>query len=128
MKLSQGFTLIEAIVSLLILGVIMSAFVPIFLNNLKMNTESERISQATSAIESFFDKLRTAPVNKIPTSGVGQEDISVNGVIYKIEATYCRNASLCTDNSRMVTAKALFNNRSIASAETIFTEVNYAKP
>lgn len=123
---TAGFTLIEALVALGVLVIILSAIIPLFLSNTRMNTMSERRSRGASAVENVLDDLRAQTIN----TKSGTQDIStvVGGQTYTVRVTYCRLPALCTDNSRMVTATAMLAGVSYYQAETVFSEVNYVAP
>jgi len=130
MKQDDGFTLLEAIVALGILAVIMAALLPVFISNLRMNAESERKSQAASAVEHVLDSWRTKKIDSVhfPSTGTQDTTVDIGGVTFNVRLTFCRVSTLCSTNSRMITAEAIVNNKVASSAETIFTEVNYATP
>lgn len=121
-----GFTLIEALVAMVVLTVVLSCVIPMFLGNTRMNTQSERRARAASAVENVLDDLRAQTIN----TRSGTQDVStvVGGQTFTVRLTYCRLPQLCTDNSRMVTATALLGAVSYYEAETVFSEVNYVAP
>lgn len=123
---TDGFTLVEALVALAVLVIVLSAIIPLFLSNTRMNTQTERRSRGASAVENVLDGLRAQTINT--RSGTQDIPTVVGGQTYTVRVTFCRLPALCTENSRMVTATAMLAGVSYYQAETVFSEVNYVAP
>ena len=58
MKIKKGTTLLELIVSVLLIGIIMGAFIPLLVNLLSFNTFTELQLNATETFAKIADRLR----------------------------------------------------------------------
>lgn len=124
----QGFTLIEALVALSILMIVLAVVVPTFVSNAQLNTRTEERAQATSAIETVLDDLRTRPVGSLATSGTQDITSNVGGRAMTVRVTYCRLPAQCSAAARMITAEYFSGTKALLTVETIFTEVDYVSP
>ena len=57
-RASSGVSLIEALVAIVVLGILVGAVVPAFVSNLRLNSETEKRSQAVVAAQTVLDSLR----------------------------------------------------------------------
>lgn len=130
---NQGFTLVEALVALLILFAMMAGLIPTFMTY-RLNTINNDVKTGATALsQQLLDELRqnqavetwpdTGTVTTLPT-GTVINTLSYNGRDYNAQLTYCSDSDKCNDTTRQVTITISHNNNSIYSIESIYTQFN----
>ena len=122
---AQGFTLVEMLVALLILGVLMGVVITAISSNTSLNSQTELRSQAVVAAQQVLDTARTRDPATMPTSGSDAAvSVLVGGHPFSVTLSYCTNPTYCTGTARQLLAQASYAGRSLFSVETVFTSVN----
>ncbi len=126
-----GFTLLEAMVSLLILFAIMAGLLPIFMS-WRLNTINNSIKTGAIAIsQQILDELRqdnsvsswddSNTALTVKPSGESIAVIDYGGRTYNASLTYCAEAVYCDTNTRHVTLEVSYNNDTIYTIKTVYT-------
>ncbi len=123
MRSWEGFGLIEAIVSLVILGVVLVSLMPAFARSLSINTTGQLKTGAVSVAQEVMDELRQDGEGW-PASGTEREVDTGQGVYTaKIEHNqYCDGD--CLENSRHVALEITHNGQVLYEVETVFTSLD----
>ena len=120
---SQGFTLVEMLVALLILGLLLSVVLTAIASNTSLNSQTELRSQAAVAAQRLLDEQRNQSAWKASGSDPAV-DVAVGGHTFQVTLSYCTNPSYCTDTARQIVSQASYNNKVLFSVETVFTSIN----
>lgn len=134
-----GFSLIETLVALVILGVALTSIVPVFVNYASVNRSTEVRGEAVSAAEQVMDGLRQrsfndwkAFANSAHNGGVQvatgkADDDSDNGRTYVPVIEWCGDdLDLCDDDEeqqRHVRVTMFLDGEEKYSVTTVFTNV-----
>ena len=129
---SQGFTLLEAMVSLLVLFAMMAGLLPVFMS-WRLSTINNTIKTGAIAIsQQILDELRQDPdvdtwassgtVTQKP-SGESINSIEYGGKTYNASITYCNNSDYCDTKTRQITLQVNHNQNSIYTIETVYTKL-----
>lgn len=120
----QGFSLIEAIVAILILGVALSAIIPAFIFQAETTRGNELRTGAVAAAQQELDRLRRLDFAAWEDSG---ETNTIDSGIreYQVTITYCEDGlDLCQASVQHVRADVTYNGEEIHSVETVFTSLD----
>lgn len=136
-----GFSIIEMLVALVILGVALTSILPVFINYATVNRNTEIRAEAVSAAEEVMDGLRQRSFNQwaafertMERDGVevvkgDPNDDTDNGRTYQVAMEWCNQPvtglSLCDDNGqqRHVRVNICLNSQLQYSVTTVFTSV-----
>ncbi len=114
----------EVLFSLSLMGLALVGILPAFLGHFQNMTTNEVRSSSLAAAQVVLDGLRTQDPSSLPASGSGGvESVNVGTKTYQVEAVYCLNASLCSGDSRHITAIVRYRGNTIYEVETIFTQL-----
>lgn len=119
----EGFTLVEALVALALLGVMLTALLPSFVQNIQVNTQSELRTDAVAVAQVEMDRLRA--LGTWPATGTKRE-VTTELATYETELTYslyCRDGT-CFQGARQVQVEVFHRNRSLYRATTVFTSLD----
>lgn len=127
---NQGFTLLEAMVSLLVLFAIMAGLIPVFMS-WRLTTINNNIKTGAIAIsQQILDELRqekdvsgwdnSNTALDVKPSGESLASIDYGGKSYSASLTYCA-AGHCDTNTRDVTLRVNYNNDTIYTIQTVYT-------
>jgi prepilin-type N-terminal cleavage/methylation domain-containing protein len=120
----SGFTIIEAIIAILILGVALSFIIPAFIANLQINSRSEKRTYAVAAAQQVLENLRLENPQNLPSSGSGAAvNVLIGGNQYVVTPSYCTIANLCTSTSKYIRVDVTFDSKILYSAETVFAKI-----
>ncbi|MBW4577297.1 MAG: type II secretion system GspH family protein [Aphanothece sp. CMT-3BRIN-NPC111] len=123
-KEEQGFSLLEAVVSLTLLTVCLAFSLPLFLYARLNNIRSELRTGAVIASQQILDSLRQQNPTTLPTSGnttVFPAPTSM-GHVYNATIYYCENQAYCGSNSRQVRVELKNNGTTIYNIEAVYTQ------
>ena len=70
-----GFSLIEVMVSVVLLSLLGAGIIPSFLKYLKLNTSMEVTSKAVSAAQVVLERFRLSDPSLMPNSGSSAPDV-----------------------------------------------------
>jgi prepilin-type N-terminal cleavage/methylation domain-containing protein len=120
----RGFTLAEALVSLVILAVTSTAIMTSFMAQTTSNTRSEHRVAAAKAAEQVLESLRMDDPGSMPSSGVvGPQLVTVNERQFEVFVSYCANPNLCDTRARHLLVEMYLNGRRVYDVETVFTQL-----
>lgn len=122
----RGFGLAEAIVSLVILGIMLAAMIPAFVGNIAFNTTSEARTGAVAVAQETLDNLR-AVGEEWPASGAVVVDTTSLG-IYQARITHGQlcDDDQCYDGARRVSVRVTQDGQQLFQVETVFTTLDPA--
>lgn len=123
---NSGFTLIEVLVAIAIMGVALSAATSAILTYMRANYSGELIFEGAQAAQSVIDFLRYEEVESLPASGTDPvRTISINNLRdYDVYVTYCADPTYCTSNSvRQLVLRVEHDGTKVYETETIFTQL-----
>ncbi len=119
----DGFTLVEALVALALLGVMLTVLLPTFVQNIQVNTQSELRTDAVAVAQVEMDRLRA--VGNWPATGTKREVVTELAT-YETELTYalyCRDGT-CFQGARQVQIEVRHRGRALYRATTVFTSLD----
>lgn len=121
----SGFTLLESLVAMSIMGMLFAGILPAFLLCSQITGRNENRSEAISAARLTIENLREQDIPTLPTSGsTGPVSMIVGGHTYSVLTRYCVDTSLCPAETRHVTVEVSFAGTSVYTLESIFTVLN----
>lgn len=124
---SRGFTLVEALVAIAILGLTGLAVLPAFMSHLDANTRSELRSDAIGAVHQRMEWLRLQDPDDMPTGGSPDSQfVTIGGREYEVRTHYCLRSEYCppgSPGSRHLTVEIYFEERKIYDVETVYTQL-----
>lgn len=124
MTKEQGFSLIEVLIALVVLGVVTAGVTPAFLHHLKTITTNEIRTGAIQAAQLVLDELRVENPQNMPSSGSdAAENIQIGSRTYSSVTRYCDDNSLCTIDTRQIFVTVSFQNKEIYEVETVYTRL-----
>lgn len=122
----QGFSLIELLATLAVLGIIIGVMLTAIASNTQLNSKTEQNSQATVAAQQVLDDTRTADPSSLPLSGAtAPKTVNVGGRDYTVTLRYCvPTPNYCSGNARQIQATVQYASKTLFTVETVFTSVN----
>jgi len=121
---SRGFTLIESLLAIAILGIALAGIMPAFLTFLDANTLSEERSDAVAAAQFVMERMRQQNPGTMPTTGASAlELIAVGEREFEVQGFYCTDNAYCNTDSRHVVLEVNYGGQSVYSLETVFTKL-----
>ncbi|WP_407543049.1 prepilin-type N-terminal cleavage/methylation domain-containing protein (plasmid) [Deinococcus radiomollis] len=118
-----GVTLIEVLISIIIVGIITIAVLSTMSSAFKLNNDAELSTQAAFLAQDKLDALRLLDPATLPTSGQDNSTVTSNNRSYSVTVRYCVTSSYCLNKSRDVTIEISANNKLLFTGETVFTQV-----
>jgi prepilin-type N-terminal cleavage/methylation domain-containing protein len=124
MRDDAGFSLMEVLMSMVLLGVVGAGLAPGMLMNVKAITRNELRSESIAAAQQVLDDLRTEDPTTLPSTGDTEATASINGRTFDITTYYCLESTICdSGNSRHLTVEVRYKNERIYGVETVFTQL-----
>jgi general secretion pathway protein I len=121
---SRGFTLLESVVALAILGIALAGMLPCFQRFMDANTSSEEHSNAVAVGQEIMEFLRQQDPGSLPTSGdSGVQTMRVGLHEYEFVVKYCEVSTYCGTASRHVVVEVRFAGKIIYEVESVFTRL-----
>ena len=120
-----GFTMLELMVTLSILGIVMIYVAPAFTAQLQFNTQSEIKTGAMAAGQQILDELRIVDPTTMPASGSDAPvDVTISNRTFSVVTSYCQNASYCvSNNTRHLTVGVSYRGVEQFSVQTVYTRL-----
>lgn len=119
-----GFTMIEAVVSMVVFGIVSLGVCKSFVSFLKKNTDSERKTEAALAAQQTLDSLRMQDPAAMPMSGSASQNITIGRRTFQSVTTYCSPSTYCTaSSSRFITVEVRYNGQKQLRVSTIFAQL-----
>ena len=120
----KGFTLLEVLVAMGLLGMLLAGIVPVFFSMMAVNTRNEERSGAVAAAQQVLEELRRQDPALLPDSGTsGPQVIPVDDRAFEVTSWYCLAPEYCDDNSRHVLIEVKYGGRTFFSAESVLTQL-----
>ena len=120
----RGFSLVESVVALAILGIVLLGIVPTFKVMMDANTLSEERSNAVEAAQQVLEALRQQSPSSLPTSGTsGIQIVQAGQHEYEVITHYCMESSYCTADMRHIVLEVMFAGKKIYIVETVYTRL-----
>lgn len=120
----KGFSVIEALMGIFLLGIVLTGVLPAFLSFLDANTYSEQASDSVSAAQQMLERLRLQDPASMPTSGADSAVIiPVGGREYEVINSYCVNPAFCGAGSRHITVEVNYGGEPRFVVESVFTRL-----
>lgn len=124
MRRADGFTLVEALFAMAILGVALASILPSFLTYLDTNSLSEERSDAVAAAQLVMEELRRTDPATMPTSGSSAVRlVPVGSREFEVVTTYCQDTSLCGAQRRHVSVEVSFGGNAIYDVDSVFARL-----
>ena len=121
---NKGFSLIEAIIAVAILGILMAGVIPGFMSNLQTNDQNERRSEAVNLAQQTLETLRRTDMSSLPMQGSSSAETAQNSRTYTVVTSYCKVASYCAQNSaRHLTVEIRYQGKKVYEVETVYTNL-----
>jgi prepilin-type N-terminal cleavage/methylation domain-containing protein len=119
----SGFTLVEAIVAVAIVGILLAGVAGTFTGYLRINTDSEARTGAVAAAQTVMDRLRSP--GGWPTSGT-VESVDSHGRTYEVEIRYkpYSEGGVIFAGARSVEVEVRHAGRTRYVVETVFTQLD----
>jgi len=120
-----GFSLMEVIISMALIGIISAGAIPAFLFQFQTVTRNELRSGAINAAQERLDQVRVITPGDLPMSGSDAAVIIDAGHrTYSVITTYCLDPTYCeAANTRHVLVEVEYRDQEIYSVETVFTQL-----
>lgn len=123
MNKQSGFSLIEILVSLGIVGIVSAFVTPAFIAQNRSNKLSEIRGLAITATDQRFDMMRAADPATLPDGGEEEFDVAVGGIPFVLRVEYCVNSAWCSAVTRHLRITAIRNGQIVHESETVFTQL-----
>lgn len=123
MKNQHGFTLVEVLVSVAIVGLITAFLSPVFIAQSKFNTTSEIKGLAIDATDRQVDTMRLTDPATLQSSGSTTSTIVVGGKSFSVKVDYCSTAGYCSSVTRHLKFTTSYRGKTYYATETIFTQL-----
>ena len=121
----RGFTLLESLVAVAILGVVMAAIAPTFFTYLDANTMSEERTGALAAAQETMEQLRHLDPTSMPDTGSSPlQIVSVGKRDFEVQTHFCTANQFCGEDSRHLLIEVSYGGRTVYSVESVFTALN----
>ncbi len=126
MKSSRGFTLLEVLVSICIMGVVLASMVPAFHSHIKVNNRMEIRSGAMAAAQQILDDMRSQDPAGFPSSGSDPiEYVTAGERTFDVTVSYCTNVSYCpSDTTKHIRVEVDYLGEMVYAVETVFTQLS----
>ena len=80
---SKGFTLIEVLVSLVILSIALLALAGLMVSTTRNNASGGHLTEAATVVQDTLERLRVSPLSSIPTGVMIQNScVGSTGILY----------------------------------------------
>ena len=123
MRSQRGFTLVEVLVSLSIIGLLAAFLSPVFVMQSKFNTTSELKSLAVNATDRQIDLMRLTDPATMQSTGTTTSTITVGGKAFSVKVDYCVVSSYCSSVTRHLKFTTSYRGKTYHATETVFTQL-----
>jgi type II secretory pathway pseudopilin PulG len=142
-KQNSGFTLVEAVVGMVIFLAASTAIVPVFMTYKLATISNDNRVGAAAVAQQIMDTLRVTDIQTLDTSNtlltqssypassplVGGQSLSslaYKGKTYSATITYCQTASFCSDSSKHIIVN-IYPNGNTTTTPIFALETVYAR-
>jgi len=120
----RGFTLLEGLLALALLGIALAGILPAFFGYMNVNTRNEVRTGAVAAAQEQMESLRVADPSALPSTGAtGPSYIGIDDREFELTSRYCIRPEYCSTNSRHVLIEVAFGGNVIYQTESVFTKL-----
>ena len=123
MKQQKGFTLVEILVSLVIVGIVTAGMSPVFAAMIQQNNKAELKSGAIEATQRQIDEFRLLDPATLPSSGYTTANITIGGRAFAVKTTYCSPSTYCTAVTRHLTFSTSYRGTAYYATQTVLTQL-----
>lgn len=123
MSMQRGFSMMEVLVSLSLVGIVSAIVSPVFIAQSRFNTTSELKMLAIDATDKQIDALRLIDPATLPSAGSVSTAVTVGGKTFAVQTAYCVNASWCSAVTRHMKFTTSYQGTAYYATETIFTQL-----
>lgn len=118
---SKGFTLVELLAAMSILGVLLMGVMMTSLNNLRSNRNMQLRYEAVQAAQTVIDDLR---FNDISTLGTAiHRTVPIGARSYTVDVKFCEISAFClSDEIRHISVEVEYDSKQIYKTDTVFTQ------
>ena len=124
---NDGFTLIEAMLSVVILGITIAYSMPVLLYN-KINIKQSQIKAGSLVVAGrIFDDIRSQKINTFPVSGI--TSITDPGILTSVGRSYSANilhcpepTDICNSERHDFKIEVTFNGNKVYDVQGSYTE------
>lgn len=120
---AQGFTLTEVLVTLFLVGIIVTSVLFLFTQSFSMNQQADDRSQAILLAQQELDTLKHDSPTNLQMSGSDQRDVTFSGRPFQVRRTYCATPAYCTSDQRSVRIDVLRGTQLLFTGETVLAEI-----
>ncbi len=120
----RGFTLVEAVTAIGILGLVMVGILMSFTTQMHANTRSEARTGAISAAQIRMEDLRRDDPASLPNVGQSAPQVHMVGNLrYEVITLYCSRPTYCDTASRHLIVEVYHQGRKVYEVETVYTQL-----
>ena len=114
--------------ALTIMALLSASVVPTFVGQSRLNTLSEKKTEAVQAAQLVLDDLRVEDISLLPVSGnASPRDVTAGTRTYQVVVSYCGNPDHCppntSDNTRHLAVAVSLNGEVMYEIATVFTNI-----
>ncbi|WP_299428100.1 type II secretion system protein [uncultured Meiothermus sp.] len=125
----NGFSLIEALVALAILGILLAFVIPSFAGFLQSNSNNEIRNQAIVVAQQQMDfwrqQAKGVTGSTLPTSGnSGTQSIAQGGRTFNVTTRFCPDPAQCSSDKRQFRVEVRMGTRLVYSLEAVYVIFN----
>lgn len=123
-RAESGFSLVEMLVSIVILAIIMGGLIPSFIAYMDVNTRNEARTGALQAAQQIMESHRLVQPSSMPNSGSSTPvSVEVDGRTFEVVTRYCDVVQFCGTSSRHLVVEVRLDMDLIYETETVYTEL-----
>ncbi|MCP3980088.1 MAG: prepilin-type N-terminal cleavage/methylation domain-containing protein [bacterium] len=120
----RGFTLVEALIAMALLGIILSGVAAGFVSLSTINTHNELRTGAVQAAQIVMEAWRgVSPVDMPDPLRIVRENVVVGEREFRVHTRFCGIAELCSEDVRHIVVEVNFQGNRIYSVETVYSRV-----
>lgn len=121
---SRGFTLVESLLAVALMGLALAGLMPSFMTYTDTNTLSEQRSAAVLAGQQVLEQLRRQDPRTLPSSGSSSPaNVVIGARTFQTVNRYCVVPTLCGTESRHVLVEVSHDGQQVYSLETVYTRL-----
>lgn len=120
-----GISLVEAVIAIVIVGIVLAGVVPALVSNLRVNTDSEVRTGAVAAAQTVLDRFRVRPKSAWEASGSTVSVVS-HGRSYDVAVVrqpFCQDGT-CLDGAELIELEVSHGGRTRYTVSTVFTALD----
>lgn len=126
----DGFTLVETMVSLIILLAALGGILPVFVTYRLGAINNQLETGAIAVSQGVLDEIRQTEWRFLPAGNaevITNDEVTYLGKDYDYRTTYCPDGALpanvfqCDGNAKFIRVEVFFNDQEIYEAETIYS-------